>query len=551
MPDLEHTLQGHDLGFLKIVAEAWGVELTAPDAPTALPILLEAILNRQTVAEMVESLPESAQKALSVLLENDGRMPWTQFARRFGDVRVFGAARRDRERPDLKPVSPAEILWYRALIGKVFLDFPPEPQEYAYIPDDLVEFIGLPSSLRPQPFGRPATPGETAHILPASDRILDHATTLLAARRMKLADEELNTEHWNVPLSILDKLLRAAGLLDDNGFPVPEASRTFLKLPRNAALGFLAQTWLNSASFNDLRLLPELKFEGEWQNNPLTTRQAVMNLLSHLPQQTWWNLAAFIAAVKENQPDFQRTAGDYDAWFIRRADSETYLRGFACWDEVEGALLRFMITGILHWLGFTDLATTEAGSPATAFRFSRWAEALWLGSHPPGFAEEKELIKVFSNGRLSLSLLTPRWLRYQIARFCFWEQETEQEYRYRLTPASLHRAREQGLRPADLLKLLQHNSVSPLPPALIQALERWEKFGVQAHLQQVTLLRVASPEILTALRRSRAARFLGEALNPTTVMIKPGAVQIIRDTLAEIGYLTDVQISQPTSKPEL
>jgi hypothetical protein len=65
MPDLEHTLQGHDLGFLKIVAEAWGVDLTAPDAPTALPILLEAILNRQTVIEMVESLPESAQKALA------------------------------------------------------------------------------------------------------------------------------------------------------------------------------------------------------------------------------------------------------------------------------------------------------------------------------------------------------------------------------------------------------------------------------------------------------------------------------------------------------
>jgi len=544
MPDLEHTLQGHDLGFLKIVAEAWGIDLTAPDAPTALPALLEAILDRRTVMEMVDSLPESAQKALAALLESAGKMPWTQFARRFGDVRVFGAAKRDRERPDLKPVSPAEILWYRALIGKVFLDLPPEPQEYAYIPDDLVKFIGLPTFAAKPQYGRPATPGETAHTYPVNDRILDHATTLLAARRIRIPDAELKTERWNVPLPVLEKLLLAAGLLDENGYPIPENSRSFLKLPRSAALTFLAQTWLNSSTFNDLRLLPGLRFEGEWQNNPLATRQAVMTLLSHLPEQTWWHLASFVAAVKENQPDFQRTAGDYDAWFIRRADSDTYLRGFACWDEIEGALLRFIITGILHWLGFTELAAPEVSAPVTAFRFSRWSEALWHGSNPVGISEENQPIKVFSNGRLVLSPLTPRWLRYQIARFCFWEEETEQEYHYRLTPKSLQRAQKQGLRPFDLLKLLQQNAAS-LPPMLARALERWGKFGTQAHLEQVSLLRVTSPDILTELRKTRAARFLGEALNPTTVVIKSGAIQTIRDSLAEIGYLTDAQITIP------
>ncbi len=43
MPDLEHTLQGHDLAFLKMVAEAWGLELSAPDAQSALPQLVEAL----------------------------------------------------------------------------------------------------------------------------------------------------------------------------------------------------------------------------------------------------------------------------------------------------------------------------------------------------------------------------------------------------------------------------------------------------------------------------------------------------------------------------
>ena len=93
----------------------------------------------------------------------------------------MGAARRDRERPDLKPSCPGEMLWYRALIGKAFFNLPPEPQEYAYIPDDLLEFLQPLSSQGVQPMGRPASPAETAHLLPASDAILDH--TLHSAGR--------------------------------------------------------------------------------------------------------------------------------------------------------------------------------------------------------------------------------------------------------------------------------------------------------------------------------------------------------------------------------
>ena len=37
------------------------------------------------------------------------------------------------------------------------------------------------------------------------------------------------------------------------------------------------------------------------------------------------------------------------------------------------------------------------------------------------------------------------------------------------------------------------------------------------------VLRVTVPEVLQALRASRAARYLGEPLSPTAVAIKPGA----------------------------
>jgi hypothetical protein len=82
-------------------------------------------------------------------------------------------------------------------------------------------------------------------------------------------------------------------------------------------------------------------------------------MLSQLPQDIWWNLPSFVNAIHDIQPDFQRPAGDYDSWFIRKDNSDDFLRGFSSWDEVDGALLRFLITGPLHWLGFYDLAAPD------------------------------------------------------------------------------------------------------------------------------------------------------------------------------------------------
>jgi hypothetical protein len=138
---------------------------------------------------------------------------------------------------------------------------------------------------------------------------------------------------------------------------------------------------------------------------------------------------------------------------------------------------------------------------------------------------------------LKLNSYAPRSVRYQIARFCEWENEGQDEYHYRLTPESLELARQQGLRTSHLVSLFKRYATKPLPPTLIESLERWEKLGVQAHLEHVTLLKVASPDILASLSRSRVARFLGVTLNSTTVIIKPGGEEPVRTALLELGYL--------------
>jgi hypothetical protein len=140
---------------------------------------------------------------------------------------------------------------------------------------------------------------------------------------------------------------------------------------------------------------------------------------------------------------------------------------------------------------------------------------------------------------VGVPLLVPRAVRYQVARFCHWDAATRHEYRYRLTPASLERARDQGLEIRHLKSLLTRHSRN-LPPNIAKALDRWAQRGTEARLQPALVLRLGSPELLQALRKSRAARFLGDPLGPTTVIVHPGAGEKVLAALAEMGYLGEI-----------
>jgi Helicase conserved C-terminal domain len=541
MPDLSQILQRHDLSYLRIVANLWGIELNARDARAALPGLVKAMLDPQLINEVVEALPEEARRALQALVTSEGRISWANFTRTFGSVREMGPGRRDREKPYKNPSSTTEILWYRSLIGMDFLKGEGEPQQYAYIPDDLLDLLPTVEHTTPPPPGRPASPIESSVIILTNDRILDHACTLLAALRMGREITPAQASTWGIPANILEALLGCAGLLA-NRLPQPEPTRSFLESERSEALAFLVQRWLYTADFNELWLTPALICEGEWANDARQTRRILLDLLCQVPDGAWWSITSFSAGVHERQPDFQRPAGDYDSWFIRSSRNGEYLRGIDHWDDVEAALIRFIITGPLHWLGIFDLARTEAGPEPTAFRFSTWGGDLLHNLLPAGMAKEDAPLSVLPDGRLRLALLTPRAVRYQIARFSDWEDETSQEYRYRLTPASLDRARQQGLRLSHLLTILRRHAASPPSPALVSALEHWDASGTQVFLEDVTILRVTSPDILTALRRSPAARFLGNPLGPTSIIVQKAAVQKVMAALVELGYLTEFRI---------
>src|SRR5512139_1680505 len=105
MPDLYKSLQHQDISHLQIVAGLWGVVLDESEPRKALQQLAPALLDPLKVDETVASLPEEAHLALDDLISNEGKLPWSLFIRRHGELREMGPGRRDREQPHLRPIS--------------------------------------------------------------------------------------------------------------------------------------------------------------------------------------------------------------------------------------------------------------------------------------------------------------------------------------------------------------------------------------------------------------------------------------------------------------
>lgn len=533
MPDLQQTLLKHDLGHLKIIAELWGLEVKLHRIDSAVEELAASILDLKALREILDSLPAGARDGLNALVDSGGKMEWDIFSRDFGGIREMGPARRDREKPHLNPASTAEILFYRGLLAKAFFDSDKGAREFAYLPDDLIPYLPAdqtPSQHVNEPLGRPATPVERSHEIPASDRVLDDATTLLAALRVGNGGLSRSTRD-------LYELLIAAKLIKKN-IPQAEAARIFLEAARAEALNMLYTSWVDSRTFDELRLIPGLICEGEWKNDPRSARRFLLKLLNDLPKDKWWSLPAFLRDLKAKHPDFQRPAGDYDSWFIKRESDGQYLRGFAYWDPVDGALVKYVIQ-TLHWLGQVDLASPGEGKEFTAFRPAQagFSTAEDGGRNKP----QRGKISVASNGKIAVARSFSRAARYQLARFCEWDGEKGDDYLYHVSARSLKHASEQGLKAEQLLSLLVKYTRGSVPPALVKALKRWDANGAQARVESLHVLRVSRPEVMEEMRNSKAGKFLGEILSPTAMVVKEGAIQKVIDVLLELGLFTEVK----------
>lgn len=536
MPGLASSLRAFDLDQLQQISRFWGLD-PADNSKEGLRLTLELEMSDPRRFQTVfEALSQPAQTALSDLKANANRLSWIVFSMRYGEIRAMGPARRKKEQPWAFPVSISEELWVRGLIGRDFLHEGEDLQEKAYLPDEFSPFlpepdVSLPSGLDLQP---------QRLILPepkAATTILNDICTFLAAARFENRDAHLlklnnNTEHWR----LIEILIRALGLLDANSEP-NDLARAFLEMSRPQALGWLQKQWVNAEHFNEFDFMPELSVESDRPMNLTTARQTLLNLIEALSTKQWYSLDELIEKLHERNPEFLRSQEQFYTWKIRSTDStEAQHDGLESWPRVEGAFIRFLVVTIFPLLGLA--AITSLPEDAGKIYFQRFPNPTLSEQFPVLFEEEK-LLLVQSTGKIVMTERSPLILRYQIARFCQWLSHTKGSYHYELTPASLKRAEEQGLLPKHLIALLRKHSQSGLPPNLYEALLRWQEEGQQTSLEEVVVLRLASPELLQALRSSPAGRYLGESFGPTTVAVKPVGIPALRQALSQLGYLSD------------
>lgn len=558
MRTLEHALSDHELIVLRVIGEWHGLDLTGKDKSHAVAELAEQLAQIDLISEMEYLEPEESA-ALADLVRQGGRAPVGVFARDHGEVRQMGPGRMEREEPWLDPISPTESLWYRGFLFRGFDQTDEGPIEFYYLPQELLnrlrptttltikEESSSPTEPELRPVTAPAGMATGAVAIPPIDAVDDLTTLLALAQRTGLQSDRLpdlggllmnpDPDRRSLLLTLATEI---ALLRQTDGLLRPtRAALEWLQGSRETQLRSLVDAWSRSI-WNDLRHTPGLVVENDSRpNDPLPARTALMDVLP--ADDRWYRIADVVAVVRRQDPDFQRPDGNYETWYIRDAETQTYLTGFENWDRVEGRLLRFLIQGPLHWLGMTELSAADDVDEAS-YRLA--VRALqWLGDEPAAADEVKAPLIVQPDGILLAPYNAGRYERFQAARIA--EQEPlspGKPYRYRIAPSSLAEAQEQGIPSERILQFLESAGGRPVPASVRRGITRWAERGIEGRLQSVTVLRVGDAAILETLRTNPRTRdFIGETLGDLAVVIRQGEWEAFRQAVAQLGLLLDVE----------
>ncbi|MEZ4642286.1 MAG: helicase-associated domain-containing protein [Chloroflexota bacterium] len=552
MYTLEQAFMEHELIVLRVIGEWWEMDLTGRDKLACAKVLADRFAALDLPTE-IEYLPPEEGEAMQTLVAAGGRLPVATFSRQYGEVRQMGPGRLEREEPWYEPENVAEALWYRGFMFRGFDDTAEGVIEYYYLPDELMAQFGqgtaVPQVIKEAPMPMLAPVETPPQMETAVTNAIDDLTTLLAeAQRTGLQGEWRKTavpllmEADSARLSLLLTLAKEMGMLrqGDTGLRPARTAVSWLQESRESQLRALAEAWSGS-NWNELRRVPGLICEGEgWQNDPLLARTALFDALPR--DENWYIVADVIATIKETEPDFQRPDGNYDTWYIRDEASDQYLTGFVHWDDVEGRLLHYLLQAPMRWLGLVEVGCTA--EDVAVYRLTARAVA-WLENEPVRAQDVPVPLVVQADASILVPFNGDRYQRFQTARISEAEPYLAgKPYLYRLTPASLALAQEQGIAADRVLQFLEKGSGRPLPASVKRAIERWAQNGVEGRLETAVVLRVRDAAILDTLAHNPKTRdFIGERLGELAVAIRRDQWEQFREATAQLGLLLDVSVS--------
>jgi Helicase conserved C-terminal domain len=567
MPKLLETLLDYELDFLTIIAHRWDVDLEARSVREASEELTNAMLDPERAAYEWSRLGDRERAALQMLLASpDHKMPLAKYARLFGEVRQMGSEKRQREKPHLAPLGIAETLYYRGLVALFYDQGAAGTQHFIYVPSDLAQTLpshetGYDLTKADEdddiPIEEEFEYGETELLHRADTALVDDVATLLAYLQVeevrregsslsefdRQAIEDYLLGGADVPrIHLMMALITELDLAMDSPVgifkPIPANARRWLDQSRTKQVKSLVQAWQDSTLFNELAHLGDLVLEGaSWQNDPRLIRQTIQKFLKQVSDNDWFATIELVNKVKSQEPDFQRPAADYTSWYIRDAETDEYLTGFANWDRVDGAVLHFALLTPMHCLGLLDVGESDIGDMV---RLSAYGRAFAKVNDFPERDDPEATLEIDEAGVLRAPRSLSRYDRFQLARFTDWGMPSD-PYEYALTANSLSRAEKQGIKTEHIRAFLSRTSRDKIPESALAMLEQWEKTGgSQVVLSHLDVLETDTETALDSiLETPDLRRFLGKRLGGRAVVVRSGQWDALLKALHERGILAD------------
>jgi hypothetical protein len=553
LPTLRQCLVDTELAHLRIIARLWGLEVKAGRPLEVAAELAQLLADPAHAADTWRALPDDERAALTALLDAGGLMPTAVVVRRFGEIRAMGPGRLERETPWRDPISPAEGLWYRGLIYAGFAGQGSETYPIYFVPAELQTALPVRVKAREAIIQiEPAAPPARFHA--GSDLLLEDLATVLAFVHngiVRPRDEGSAAWPRNIKRMLLGHLRSPdpvrldfiLHVIDQQGWfwkgddgrlrLVPEPVMTWLQEPADQSLAVLVDAWRQVTGWDELWCLTALQPDdtGTWRSDPTLARAALMRYLAALTPGEWVRVADFVSAIKVTDPDFQRPGGDYETWYVRDPATGAYVTGFESWDRVEGELLRALLQGPAWWLGLIELAADVDGESPQVFRVPAPVTPTPAAEQSPPVVRP-DLTVTMPTGR--------RFERFQLARVADLVLVGD-PYVYRLTPASLHRARRQRIDLNRVLSFLDSLSEAPLPKAVRLSLTRCYGRGTEVWLERTVLLRVTDEAVMKEIIASpKTGRFIERTVGSTSAVVAEKDWPSLVAGLVELGLLAEL-----------
>jgi len=550
MATLLDIFRNYEIDLLEMISEQWGIEESIDWLKKPAKQIANALNDYSLFSEIHASLPDEGGAAFHYLLDHGGRAEREVFARKFGDIRELGAAIREKERPDRTPANAAEILFYHGLAALAFFAEKGETIEYYFIPDEFLAFTNKQQDVIENPEISPLTDINAKNTALSSPTRLAHILTLrLAALRGKVPEIEISRLLPSDAIPFLDAVLKETGVIKSDGSLETQKLKETLTTQENALIAGLFSTWRKSDAINDLRMVPSLTFEGQWVNDPIKPRMKILEMIEALPDSTWYGNKEFEQWVFETQPHFMRLGGEFEQWFIKNAESGEFLRGFNAWPAVDGAYIRYLITGPFAWFGLVQIAQRKDADPK--FIFMKTANAKSLFSHSPSASQSDTSHKaiIHKNGEVYLPVNTQREMLYHFSRFCIWQGKNESYYKFRISPDAARRAEQQEISIPHIQTILRKYGQDPIPNNIFKALTRWERNGEEIQVEEQVIVRFKDPKFLKKFDSKFLKGLIVEPLNATTIIIRKKDIRKLENTLGEIGFLVENRCKYNQNKP--